>query len=219
VNPHRAAASAGFTLLELMVVVLIMGTVLLLVPINMDNIGARGKLNSTANSLVAALNGARERAILDSYEVSVELGTYRDDEGDWQHGWRFMFTSVPPPELADDETDAGAIQEQRSERAREREWLYTPWHKAGDGVKIVGVSDRKDQWKKLSDGGKHFPIRYYSDGNVEKGVAIRIESLNLDVAREYRTATIIVNPLTSEPTWQEGEHDLNEALAADTFGN
>lgn len=202
-----------------MTVVLIMGTVLLLVPANMGNIGARGKLESTANSLVAACIGARERAILDSYEVSLEIGTFRDDRGAWQHGWRFQFTNLPAQEIVSEEEDPSARNDLARRRSEEREWLYTPWHAAGDGVKIVGVSERKDSWRKLGEGGRPFAIRYFPDGNVETGAAIRLESMDLDVQREYRTATVIVNALTSEPHWEEGEHDLKEARPAQDFGN
>jgi type II secretory pathway pseudopilin PulG len=201
-----------------MVVVLLMGMILLMVPANLSNIGARGKLNSTANSLVAAFNGARERAILDGYEVTLELGTYKDDRGDWQHGWRFQFTNLPPPTVTDD-ANPELARENANERAKEREWLYTPWHKTSDTVKIIGVSERKGSWQKLSDGGRTFPIRFFADGNVEKGIAIRLESTALETERQYRTATIIVNPLTSESTWDEGEHDLKESLPAQDFGN
>lgn len=209
----------GFTLLELMVVVLIMGTVLLLVPPNLSNFGSRGKLNSTANSFVSAVNGARERAILDSYEVALEIGSYKDDEGDWQHGWRFQFTNIPAPKEGDPD-DPTADQELRQARTQEREWLYTPWHKTGDGVMIVGISDRKGQWAKVPEGGKPYQVRFYADGNVEKGIAVRFESEDLeDVRKEYRTVTVIVNPLTSEPSWREGLSELKEARPASDFGN
>lgn len=211
-------AVAGFTLLELMVVVVIMGTVLLLVPANMSNLGARGKLNSTANSLVAAFNGGRERAILDSYEVAVEIGAYRDDEGEVQHGWRFKFTNVPVQTITDPD-DPSQQQERERLRAQEREWFYTPWHRAGDGIRIAGVSERKDSWKKISVGGKPFTVRFFADGNVEKGVAVRLESLDLEVDREFKTATVMINPLTSEPSWEDGEHELKEARPASDFGN
>ena len=94
-RPAPASCSAGFTLIELMVVVLVMGAVLLLIPANMEGLGARGKFIGTANSLVAAFTGARERAILDAYEVALQLGTFRNEDGDYEHGWRFRFTNIP----------------------------------------------------------------------------------------------------------------------------
>lgn len=218
-GPRAPAGEGGFTLLELMVVVLIMGTVLLLVPPNLSSFGARGKLNSTANSLVSAFNGARERAILDSYEVALEIGKFRDKEGDWQDGWRFRFTNIPAPEAGDPD-DPTATQDLRTARSQDREWLYTTWKRVGDEVQVVGVSDRKGQWAKITEGGKPYTIRFFADGNVEKGVAVRLESEGLeDVRREFRTVTVFVNALTSEPSWLEGEHELKEARPASDFGN
>jgi len=208
----------GFTLIELMVVVLIMGTVLLLVPANMEGMGARGKFVETANSLVSAVTGCRERAVLDAYEVALQLGTFHDEEGDWQQGWRFRFTNVPAQSVSDQE-DESARQDARAARSREREWLYTTWHPLQDGVKITGVSRRKSIWEKLPEGGKANEIRFFADGTVEGGVAIRIESLDLDVERRYKVITVFINGLTSEPSWLEGEHELPEALPASSFGN
>ena len=213
----RSGREAGFTLIELMVVVLIMGTVLLLVPVNMEGLGARGKFVGTANSLVAAVTGARERAILDAYEVALQLGTFRDDEGEWQQGWRFRFTNIPAMQVNTDDETAAA--DQQRARRQEREWLYTDWHPCQPGVKITGVSERRQVWKKIQEGGKAHEIRFFSDGTVETGTAIRLESEDLDVQKQYKTITVFINGLTSEPSWSEGELELPEALPANRLGN
>lgn len=206
----------GFTLIELMVVVLIMGTVLLLVPVNMGNLGARGKFAGTANSLVAAVTGARERAILDAYEVALQLGTFRDEDGDWQHGWRFRFTNIPAQTVTDDDTERRTQQEARRQ---EREWLYTDWHPCQPGIKIAGISERRQVWKKLSEGGKAHEVRFFSDGTVETGVAIHLESEDLGTSKEDKTITVFINGLTSEPSWLDGVLELPESLPAQRLGN
>jgi prepilin-type N-terminal cleavage/methylation domain-containing protein len=215
VHPHQ---SRGFTLLELMVVALIMGTILLLVPANMDNLGARSKLESTANSLVAAFNGARERAILDGYEVAVELGTFRDEDGDWKYGWRFRFTNLVAASIKNPDDPEAQDDDPESRRDQEREWLFTPWHECQEGVVIAGVSEKKDIWKKLNEGGRSSEVRFFADGDVENGIAVRFESEDLEVERRYKTVTVMVNPLTSEPSWEDGEQDLNESRPASDFG-
>ena len=208
--------TAGFTLIELMVVVLVMGAVLLLIPANMEGLGARGKFVGTANSLVAAFTGARERAILDAYEVALQLGTFRNEDGDYEHGWRFRFTNIPAQQISDDEAQQ---QDQREARQQQREWLYTDWKPCQPGIKIAGVSERRQVWKKLNEGGKAHEIRFFSDGTVETGVAVRLESEDLDVDKQYRTITVFVNGLTSEASWSEGELELPESLPASQLGN
>ncbi len=217
--PFAPSDQRGFTLIEMMAVVLIMGTVLLLVPANLQGVGSQGKLTNTANSLVAAFNGARERAVLDGYEVHLELGAFRDGD-DWRNGWRFKFTNVPPPEVAGGEQADAAEQERlRAQRTREREWLTTSWHPCQSGVEITGVSSRKGSWDKINEGGDPRDVRFFADGTVESGFAVRLINEDMDTDREYKTVTVIVNALTSEASWVEGEQDLPEALPSSNFGN
>jgi prepilin-type N-terminal cleavage/methylation domain-containing protein len=221
ISPRDPAASlqAGFTLIELMVVVVLMGTVILLVPSNYGVFGARARLNETGNSMAAAFAGARQQAILDAYQVSVQIGSYRDEDSKWHTGWRYEFTSVPAVRSGVGEDRTDTEQENLRRRQEEREWLYTDWHEVPSGVQVVGVSDEKGVWHKLTDGGKPFVVRYFADGTVEKAVAIRFENEDLDVAKEYRTMTVMVNGLTSEPSVLEGEHELPEQRPASDFGN
>lgn len=217
--PDTRVADRGFTLIELLAVVLIMGGILLLVPISLDSIGAQGKLKNTANSLVAAFNGGRERAILDGYEVYLEIGGYRDEEDDeYRYGWRFKFTNIKAQDISDTE-DEGERERRRAERAREREWLYSSWHAVPLGVEIVGVSTQKGSWRKANPGGKPIAVRFFADGTIENAVAVRIENTDMEVNKEYRTVTVIVNGLTSEATWQNGMGELPESLPSSTFGN
>lgn len=216
--PGRRGGPTGFTLLELMVVIVLMGTIILLVPSNYGTFGARARLNETANSMAAAMAGARQQAILDSYQVSLQLGSFRDEDGEWRQGWRYEFTSVPPVRSGLGELGTEIKEENRSLRAQEREWLYSDWHAVPSGVSIVGISDEKGVWEKLSEGGRPFVLRYFADGGVETGLAVRFESEDLEVAKEYRTMTVFVNSLTAEPSVVEGEHELPEQLPATDFG-
>ena len=209
----------GFTLIELMAVVLIMGTVLLLVPMNLEGLGSEGKLKNSANSLVAAMNGGRERAVLDQHEVYLEIGGYRDDDiEEWRYGWRFKFTNLGPQDISETE-DEGEMERRRADRARDREWLYTTWHELPVGVEIIGVSFQKGSWQKPNPGGKPIPIRFYADGTVESATAVRIENINMETQRDYRTVTVFLNGLTSEASWVNGMAELPASLPASNFGN
>ncbi len=210
----------GFTLLELLAVVLIMGAVLLLVPISLEGVGAQGKLKNTANSLVAAFNGGRERAILDQHEVYLEIGGFRDEEAeDWRYGWRFKFTNIGPQDISETE-DEGELERRRTERSRDREWMYTGWHATPRGVELVGVSTQKGSWQKPNPGGKPISVRFNADGTIENAVAVRIENTDMsDVDREWRTITVFANGLTSEASWSNGMGELTESLPSNAFGN
>ena len=41
----------------------------------------------------------------------------------------------------------------------------------------------------------------------------------METDRQYKTITVIVNSLTSEPSWLEGEQELPESLQSSNFGN
>ena len=210
---------AGFTLLELMVVVVILGTVLLLVPTNMTGFGAHTRLMDAANNVAASMTGAREQAIIDGYETHVEFGYFEEDDVKIL-GHRFKFTSVPQAmETGGDEDDERA-ERRREARQSEREWLYTTWKALPDGVTIEGVSEEQGQWRKVSE-SKPFTVTFHADGNVDKAIAIRLlsETLREDGASaEGAMITVRVNALTSEPSWEKGEHELPKTRPGSDFG-
>jgi hypothetical protein len=87
----------------------------------------------------------------------------------------------------------------------------------GDGVDWVGISEQKGSWRKLSPGGNPVEIRFLPSGDIETPVAIRIENPDLEVKSEYQIRTIMINPLTSESSWEEGPQELSESLDATVF--
>jgi prepilin-type N-terminal cleavage/methylation domain-containing protein len=209
--------SRGFTLLELMVVVLIVGTILLIVPPNLSSWGARSRLDSTANSLVAAMAGAREQAIFDGYEVSLDIGTWRDQDGEHRQGYRFRYTNIPPPSASKLATDASQLRDNARERSRERQWLFSDWYELGSGVRYVGFSEEPGIWERVSRDEEPHRMRFFADGSVEKAFAIRIESTDLDVKAEERTVTVVMNALTSDAAARDGLVELPRMREAGEF--
>jgi prepilin-type N-terminal cleavage/methylation domain-containing protein len=212
----RRALPLGFTLIELMVVILILGTVLLLVPANLGGFGARSRLDTTANTLAAAMTGAREQSIQDGAPVRLQLGWYKTQDGESHQGYRWLVTNVPAAgsELTND--DPEKRRETMVARAREREWITLPWRAFDAGLRVTGVSEAAGQWNKIQE-SEPYEIWFLPDGTVQKGFAVRVESLDLEVPRERRTMTIIMNGLTAESSVEEGDAELPQKLDARDF--
>jgi prepilin-type N-terminal cleavage/methylation domain-containing protein len=205
----------GFTLLELMVTVVILGTLLLLVPANLAGFGARSRLENSANTLAAAMAGAREQAITDGYEARLQIGSWKDEDGTHQ-GYRYLFTNVPPAGTGSSAEDADRRKEAIAERGRERQWLASTWHALEAGVRFVGVSEEASRWRKIPE-QEGFEVYFLPDGGVQKAFAVRIESQDMEVAKEHRTMTILMNGLTSESSVEDGEVELPQKREAREF--
>jgi prepilin-type N-terminal cleavage/methylation domain-containing protein len=200
----------GFTMMELMVVVVLVGSVLLLVPTNMMGFGALTRLDSAANTLVSALEGAKEQAILDGYDVFLELGFTKEGDEDYP-AFRYRVTSQPAKvsESEDERTTVRATEE--------REWITTQWRRLPRGVLWGGFSERNGSWQKITAGGRTIEVHYLASGDVAGPVAIRLESDDLDVKDEFKFRTLMINALTSKPYWKTGKLELKESLDASQF--
>ncbi len=200
----------GFTMMELMVVVVLVGGVLLLVPSNMMGIGAVTRLDSAANSLVASLEGTKEQAVIDGYDAFLELG-FRKEDGKDIAAFRYRITSQPAKvsETEDEKTTLRA--------SEEREWIHTQWQNLPRGVIWAGYSERNGSWQKITPGGRVVEVHYLASGDIDRPTAIRIESEDLDVKDEFKFRTVLVNALTSKPHWKTGKMELKESLDASQF--
>ncbi len=201
----RRRPSRGFTLIELMVVVAILMGVLALVPMNLYRWGARSRLENGANTLVAVVSASRSQAILDGYPVRLELGMFRNDDGEVRHGHRWVVTNIPA-ETSDLLNTDGQVEEDEP-RPREREWVTTYWSELPQGVTISGISERGDSWSEPQE-DEPYSVTFGPDGGVEKGFAIRVEAEDLEVDQEDRTITIIVNALTAEAATYDGYREV-----------
>ena len=201
---RRRHPPRGFTLIELMVVVTILMGVLALVPMNLYRWGARSRLENGANTLVAVISASRSQAILDGYPVRLELGKYRNEDGETHYGHRWIVTNMPKQSsdliMADGEAD-----EQR--RPQDREWVTTYWKDLPQGIILSGVSERGDTWKELAD-DRPYSVEFGPDGGVERGFAVRLEAEDLEIDKEDRTITVVVNPLTAEAASYDGYREV-----------
>jgi prepilin-type N-terminal cleavage/methylation domain-containing protein len=209
---------SGFTLLELLVVCAIVGGTLILVPVYFGSFGARSRLSSAANSMLSKLAAVKEQAMNDGYESRLEIGTYRERDGTRRVGTRFWFTNLPAKGTSKLlEEDSDKQRERVTSRAQDRQWMVSEWHAIPEGVVVPGVSIEAGQWEKLGEGDRSFQVRYFADGSVERAVAIRLESEDLEVKSEYRTVTVMVNALSSEAASYEGFKELPRHRDASEF--
>lgn len=95
----RAGRSAGFTLIELMVVLVVVGLLISLVGLSIGGGGERRELKEMTRSFYLRMQAASEEAVLTSREIGVELrdGRYRfvyldRDQGQW--------AAIPPGGLS-----------------------------------------------------------------------------------------------------------------------
>jgi prepilin-type N-terminal cleavage/methylation domain-containing protein len=208
----------GFTLLELLVVCAIVGGTLILVPVSFGSFGARSRLSSAANSMLAQLGAIRERAMMDGYEARLEIASYRENDGTRRLGSRFWFTNLPAKGTAKLEEEGSERQRERAtSRAKDREWMVSEWSPLPDGILVTGISIEAGQWEKIGEGERAFQVKFFADGGVERAVAVRLESQDLEVKPEFRTVTVMVNALTAEAASYEGFRELPKQRDASEF--
>ena len=196
VGRRRAAGNAGtgdagFTLIELMVVVALLGMLLLVLPPRLDGWGARSRLDSAGNTLVSAFTGAREQAIIDGNPVIVRFDVVRS-----VFGYRLMNRTHRSPKELQERSGQARTDEEIQEEDREEEWVDTPWNALPAGIHVRGFSTLREQWATANDGGEPWTVTFFPDGSVRPAPAVLIEG-DRDLPEDYRFLTVTVNALTS----------------------
>jgi prepilin-type N-terminal cleavage/methylation domain-containing protein len=208
VRPASAPARgprAGFTLIELMVVMTLIGMMMLWIPARIDGFGNRSKLDSTAASIVSVLTAAREMAIIDGHEVRLQVELAPDLKDRTRTGrYRYVVANKTheTPDSLKQPGDRGVPQD-TSTRSDE-EWTFTPWASLTAGVLLTGYSQESGAWIKSNPRGEPIEVSFFPDGGVRPPHAWRITCVDLD-EEVNRTITIRVNALTSMAEVVEGD--------------
>lgn len=203
--PGPARGRAGFTLIELMVVMTLIGMLMLWVPARLDGFGNRSKLDSTASTIVSVLTAAREMAIIDGHEVRLQVELAPDLKDRTRTGrYRYVVANKTheTPDSLKQPGDRGELKDV-SQRADE-EWTFTPWTSLTTGVLLTGYSQESGSWIKSNPRGEPIEVSYFPDGGVRPPHAWRITCVDLD-EEVNRVITIRVNALTSAAEVVEGE--------------
>lgn len=214
-RPTRAGRRRGFTLIEIMVVLVILGVMLLWLPARIDGFGDRSKLDSAASTMVSVLTAARELAIIDGHEVRLQYLLSEDEKDRRETGrFRYLVTSRvkdTPEQLAEEGDDRPS-----EETFGEDEWIATAWRDLPAGVQLQSYSQESGIWIKGNRSGEPIEISFAPDGGVRPPHGIRLVSVDLSPSVE-RTITITVNALTSAAQVFEGEGNLPKRLDASDF--
>lgn len=205
-----ADAQRGFTLLELMVVMLLVGLMLLWLPARLDGFGDRSKLDSTASTIVSVLTGAKEMAQIDGHEVRLQVELAPDVKDRTKTG-RFRYVVVSKSrETPDALKDPGDRGQRKADTQRdEEEWTFTTWRALPEGVLFTGYSQESGSWVKSNPRGEPIEVSFFPDGGVRPPHAWRITSVDLS-EEVVRVMTIRVNALTSTPDVVEGDGPESE---------
>ena len=206
------ARPGGFTLIELMVVMALMGGFLLLVPIRLSGFGARSRLESGGNTIISALPAAKEQAIIDGNVVYVEFDLEKN-------AYRYQVstrTHESPEELASQEERERDEERRRALEDEEEEWIYTAWTTLPDGVKLAGFSTDREQWVTTNPGGAYPSVMFLPDGSVRPPHAVFLEG-DPDLPERSRSLTIMVNALTSLAEVTDGKSELPRKRTSDDF--
>lgn len=204
-DPSGRLSIGGFTLIELMVVMTLVGMMLLWLPARLDGFGNRSKLDSTASTIVSVLTAAREMAIIDGHEVRLQIELAPDLKDRTKTG-RFRYVVSNKTHDTPDQLKApGTDKKVRDEATNgDEEWIMTSWRTLPEGVLLTGFSQESGAWIKTNARGEPIEVSFFPDGGVRPPHAWRITSVDLDEGVN-RVVTIRVNALTSTAEVVEGD--------------
>lgn len=215
-RPPGAPGRRGFTLLELMAVMVIIGFLLFLLPPRMDTYGDRSRLESGANTLISAFTGIRETAIIDGHETRIQFrlpGTMTDRKN--TGAYRYL---VGPEERKTSKAlrEEGETEPDQPRRRSDEAWIESSWYALPDGVVLEGFSTTAGEWIRTNPRGDPVEVSFHPDGSVRPACALRITCIDLPQGAA-RTLTIVVNPLTAAASYTEGEGDLPKSRDPSDF--
>ena len=186
----RPSRGAGFTFIELMVVIAILALLASIVVVNLDGISAPTKLRGAARAIGNQVLELKEMAALHGRDLSLEL--------DVEHQrWRIIdqpsVTDVPDP------------------RDREEKTFYGEWTIPPQGVRLVEVSFSATD----VDRNGSTVVTFHGDGEIEPSGFVAF--LNHEALSEDDGMSVEVSGLTGLVAYHEGHFKAEEIRKAEDF--
>lgn len=146
---HRGAA--GFTMIEILVVLLVMGLITAMVVPNLGAFVPKAKLDAAAKVLAANIDHMRSEARIQGKRCALELDL---DKGRWRR-------VLPPEDRLTTDQDQDSL-----------EAFYEDWTELQEGVRIVSAGNLNEG---LAKGGT-FSLVFDHNGNTgDQSVVLRLE--------------------------------------------
>lgn len=169
-SPAAAGRSSGFTLVEMLVVIAILGIMLLIGNQTMEWLLPETALSGTARNLASTIEDARSEAVLKGRPVRIEyqLG---DNENDPQ-SYRAIFEPGPGEERAFEEIEV--------------ELDLTGWIRLPRGLRISGLYIGEEDFI----GTGYFSFLIHADGSMSSHV-VQIFSRELDSTVSLEVSSLL----------------------------
>jgi len=182
--------AAGFTFIELMVVIAILSLLASIVVVNLDGISAPTKLRGTARSIGNQLLELKEMAALKDRAMSLEM--------DLEHQrWRVI--------------DAPSVVDIPDEHEREDATFVGDWVETPEGVRIQEVSFSSTD----VDSSGSLVVTFQSDGEVSPSGFVAF--LKHDTLPEDEGISVEVSGLTGLIAYHDGHFKAEEIRRPEDF--
>ena len=188
--PARPSRGAGFTFIELMVVIAILSLLASIVVVNLDGMSAPTKVRGAARELGNEVLALRQMSALHGRDLTLEMDI---DNNCWRIIDRPSANDVP------------------DERDREEKTFYGQWTKPPEGVKLVDVA--RSETDVSSDGTAW--VTFHGDGEIEPAGFVAF--LNHESLDEEEGMSVEVSGLTGLVAYHEGHVKAEEVRKAEDF--
>jgi type II secretion system protein H len=189
-SPARPSPGAGFTFIELMVVIAILALLASIVVVNLDGISAPTKVRGAAREIGNQVLQLKEASALHGRDLSLEI----DIEN---QRWRII--------------DRPSVTDVPDARDREEKTFYGDWTIPPQGVRIVDVAFSATD----VDRSGTTIVTFHGDGELEPSGFVAF--VNHESLTEEEGMSVEVSGLTGLVAYHEGHFKAEEIRKAEDF--